>query len=67
MLLGYLNPDTGSMILQALLGGAAGLAVLLRLFGHRVLVALKLRKAPQLAAPEPAPSCANAGGDRSAR
>lgn len=32
----YLNPDTGSMLLQALLGGAAGVAVLWRLLRGRV-------------------------------
>jgi hypothetical protein len=31
----YLNPDTGSMLLQALLGGAAGLAVFGRLLWRR--------------------------------
>jgi hypothetical protein len=41
--LAYLNPDTGSMLLQALVGGLAGLAVLSRLLWTRVLVGLKLR------------------------
>ena len=33
----YLDPGSGSVILQALLGGVAGLAVALKLFGRRVL------------------------------
>ena len=36
-MLGYLDANTGSMILTALAGGAAGIAVLLRMYGHRSL------------------------------
>ncbi|NJB67176.1 hypothetical protein GGQ74_000816 [Desulfobaculum xiamenense] len=32
----YLDPGTGSMLLQLLLGGVAGLAVVLKLFWHRI-------------------------------
>lgn len=32
----YLDPGSGSMILQILLGGVAGLAVALRLSWHRI-------------------------------
>lgn len=35
--LAYLDPGTGSVLLQALLGGLAGLAVALKLFGRRLL------------------------------
>ena len=35
--LAYLDPGTGSVILQALLGGIAGVAVTLKLFGRRVV------------------------------
>lgn len=35
--LGYLDPGSGSVILQALLGGLAGLAVALKMFGRRIL------------------------------
>ena len=35
--LGYLDPGTGSVLLQALLGGLAGLAVTFKLFGRRIL------------------------------
>ncbi len=32
----YLDPGTGSMILQLLLGGLAGMAVVLKLYWHRL-------------------------------
>lgn len=35
-ILGYLDAGSGSMILQAILGGAAGLLVALKMFGRRV-------------------------------
>lgn len=39
----YLDPGTGSMMLQVLLGGIAATAVLAKLFWHRVLQFLGLR------------------------
>ena len=42
--LAYLDPGSGSVILQALLGGIAGLAVALKLFGRRVLTFFRFRK-----------------------
>ncbi len=36
MLLAYLDPGSGSLLLQALLGGAAGLFVVLKTFGRRI-------------------------------
>jgi len=33
----YLDPGSGSMLLQALLGGLAGLAVTFKMFGSRIL------------------------------
>ena len=33
----YLDPATGSMILQLVLGGVAGAAVAVKLFWHRIL------------------------------
>jgi hypothetical protein len=41
--LGYLDPGSGSMLLQVLLGGIAATAVIARLFWHRVLQFLGLR------------------------
>ncbi len=34
---GYLDPASGSMILQMILGGIAGTALALKLFWHRIL------------------------------
>jgi hypothetical protein len=39
----YLDPGTGSMILQVLLGGAAGLALAGRLYRHRFLTVIGVR------------------------
>ena len=38
----YLDPGNGSMLLQLLLGGVAGLTVLLKLFWHRLRQVLGL-------------------------
>ncbi len=35
--LSYLDAQTGSMIVAAFAGGAAGIAVLLRMYGHRLM------------------------------
>ena len=43
----YLDPGSGSMLLQVLLGGAAALAVALRLAWHRVSAALRRRSTDQ--------------------
>jgi hypothetical protein len=44
MKLAYIDPGSGSMILQMILGGLAAAAVFLKMFWHRVLVFLHLRK-----------------------
>jgi hypothetical protein len=36
-MLAYLDANSGSMIIAALAGGFAGLAVLFKFFGHRLL------------------------------
>jgi hypothetical protein len=36
MLLAYLDPGSGSLLLQAVLGGAAGLIVVFKTFGRRI-------------------------------
>lgn len=41
--LAYLDAGTGSMILQVLLGGFAGLAMVGKLYWHRILVTLRIR------------------------
>jgi hypothetical protein len=45
MVLGYLDAGSGSMILQALAGGVAGIAVVGRLYWHR-LKRVFVRRAP---------------------
>jgi hypothetical protein len=40
----YLDPGTGSMILQVLLGGVAGLALAGKLYWHKLLSLLGIRK-----------------------
>ena len=41
---GYLDPGTGSVILQGVLGALAAIAVILKLYWHRLLRFLGLRK-----------------------
>jgi hypothetical protein len=43
-LLSYLDPGSGSMILQMLAGGTAALAVTGKLYWRRVLKLLRIRK-----------------------
>jgi hypothetical protein len=42
--LGYLDPGSGSMILQAVVGGAAAAAVVGKLYWRRFLQILRIRK-----------------------
>jgi hypothetical protein len=48
----YLDPASGSMILQLVLGGAAGLAVAIRLLWRRVLRGVGRSPDPRDDAPE---------------
>jgi len=41
---GYLDPGSGSMVLQVLLGGAAALIVILKLYWRRLLSVFGLNK-----------------------
>ena len=43
--LAYLDPGTGTLILQMIGGGVAALAVTMKLYGRRILRFLRLRKA----------------------
>ena len=45
----YLDPGTGSMLVQLLVGGVAAVGVTLKLYWHRILRLLRIRK------PEPEP------------
>ena len=40
----YLDPGTGSMLLQVILGGIAAVGVALKLFWHKIRVALGFSK-----------------------
>jgi hypothetical protein len=40
----YLDPGTGSMMLQIVLGGVAGLVVIIRLFWHQLLALFGIGK-----------------------
>jgi hypothetical protein len=52
-LFAYLDPGSGSMVLQMLLGGAASLAVALKMFGKRLFSRLAFWKKDEVA---PAPT-----------
>ena len=45
----YLDPGTGSMILQVLLGGVAGLLLAGKLYWHKVLSVLGIRRGDDVA------------------
>ena len=40
----YLDPGTGSMLLQVILGGVAAVGVAIKLYWHKLRVALGVRK-----------------------
>ena len=42
----YLDPGTGSMLLQVILGGIAAVAVALKLFWYRIIAFLGFKKKP---------------------
>jgi hypothetical protein len=44
MNLAYIDPASGSMLLQIILGGAAAVAVALKMWWRRVLTVLHIRK-----------------------
>ena len=44
MLLGYLDPGTGSMLLQLLVGGIAAIGVAAKFYWRRILRLLRIRK-----------------------
>jgi hypothetical protein len=51
-LLAYLDPGSGSMILQILAGGVAAVAVTAKLYWDRILKFLRIRKPEDDAAPQ---------------
>jgi hypothetical protein len=44
MTFGYIDPGTGSMLLSAVLGGVAAIGVFAKMYWHRLLVFLHIRK-----------------------
>jgi hypothetical protein len=44
VLLGYLDPGTGSMLLQLLVGGIAAIGVAAKFYWRRILRFLRIRK-----------------------
>jgi hypothetical protein len=50
-----LDPGTGSVLLQALLGGLAGLAVTFKLFGRRILDFFRIGRSSSKDTAEPVP------------
>jgi hypothetical protein len=43
----YLDPGSGSIVLQVLLGGVAGFILIVKLFWHRILAIFGIRKEEQ--------------------
>lgn len=56
MTLGYIDPASGSMLLQIILGGAAAVAVAFKMQWRRLLRFLHLRKDDDETAAEPVPA-----------
>lgn len=53
-ILGYLDPGSGSMLVQLLVGGVAAAAVALKLYWYRLLRLLRIRRdEPELRPIEP--------------
>ena len=52
----YLDPGSGSMLLQMLLGGIAGVAVSIKMFGKRLLRFFTFWKRDEPGAEPPAPA-----------
>lgn len=48
----YLNPDQGSILLQLLLGGVAGAAVILKLYWRRLVSFITRRPPPDVSIDE---------------
>lgn len=62
----YLDPGSGSMLLQVLLGGIAGIAVSIKMFGKRVFRTLafwKRDEEPERAEPETEPATERERGE----
>lgn len=47
VILTYLDPGSGSLVVQAIIGAIAAVGVTLKLFWHRILRILGLKKTPK--------------------
>ena len=61
--LAYLDPGSGSMLLQMLLGGIAGVAVSIKMFGKRIFRTLAFWRKDE-EEPAPPPDDADRGKER---
>ena len=52
VILAYLDPGTGSLILQAVLGGVVGAAVVIKLYWRRFLSFIRFKKSSDHASSE---------------
>ena len=59
MNLGYIDPGTASMLISTILGGIAAVGVFLKMYWHRLLVLLRIRKPDEAEAPQPAAESAS--------
>lgn len=59
-MLAYLDPGSGSMIVQMIVGGTAAAAVGIKLFWRRILAFLRIRKPDDATAKGTAPAEAKA-------
>ena len=64
LLLAYLDPGSGSVLLQALLGGVAAIAITGKLWWHRLLTLLRIRKPEDDSAKDAAPVSEESGQTR---
>lgn len=64
-LLAYLDPGSGSMLLQVLLGGVAGVVVAIKMFGKRMWRFLAFWKRGQDESRQDAPGSPATEGERS--
>lgn len=52
----YLDPGSGSMLLQLILGGVAGLMLAVKIFWRRILTLIGIRKKDKTDGPAPPPA-----------
>lgn len=60
-LIAYIDPSSGGQILTIIAGGLAAVAVTIRMYWHRLLVLLRIRKPDETGAGKEAQGGADAG------